>query len=369
MTSYPISKIHPLNNLLLDPHNPRLPSDLSRGEDQMIAYLTKQTAIEDLASSIAENGFFFAEALVAVPHVPVSNPTKITDKTKLVVVEGNRRLTALKLLQDPARANRSAFSKIAAEASHHPTDIPVIIYENRDAVLQFLGYRHITGVKPWDPIAKARYIEQLYNRLNPNGSYSERYREVAQMVGSKSQYVRRSLNAVEALNLFQKNAQFGLEISEDDIDFSLILTALGYSEIQKFILENPDELENTSLFEQKDNVSTERLAEIFDWIYKPNRNGATRLIESRNIKKLAEIVSSDKALAMFREGTNIETAYLASRGSENEFREHLQDATGYLDAASRLVAFVTYSPTLDELSQQALTQATHIQKTISGRKE
>jgi hypothetical protein len=367
--NYPLARTHPLAKLILDPENPRLPGDLPRRESEIVDYLTRQTAIEDLALSISENGFFFAEALVAVPLAATPNSKDITDDTPLVVVEGNRRLTALKLLQDPSLSPRKVFQKIADDADNKPVDIPVIVYESRDDVLQFLGYRHITGVKPWEPLAKARYIEQLYVRLSAHVPIADRYREVAQMVGSKPQYVRRSLNAVQALNLYRDNDKFGLELQEDEIDFSLILTALGYTEIQRFILDAPDDLENTSLFEQAQHASVERLGHIFEWLYKPTRTGTTRLVESRNIKKLADIVSSEKALKMFYEGATIDSSYISSRGSENEFREHLQDANSFLDAASRLVAFVTYSPTLDDLAQQTLTQATHIHKTIAAKKE
>src|SRR5690349_18002174 len=82
-----------LSHLHLDPENPRLPSNVSRGEKEILNYIASTTAIEDLVNAIATNNFFPGEPLVVVPHAQKPE--------HFVVVEGNRRLTALRLLQNP----------------------------------------------------------------------------------------------------------------------------------------------------------------------------------------------------------------------------------------------------------------------------
>ena len=81
-----------LEQLLLDPENPRLPSSLEdRSQDAMLQYIEKTYEPILIGRSIARHGFFVSEPLIVIPRAD--------DKT-FTVVEGNRRLVALKLLTD-----------------------------------------------------------------------------------------------------------------------------------------------------------------------------------------------------------------------------------------------------------------------------
>jgi len=57
-------------------------------------YIKETTSIEELMVTIAENGFFPGEP-------PIVEPSD-KETGKFVVVEGNRQLTAVKLLNDPS---------------------------------------------------------------------------------------------------------------------------------------------------------------------------------------------------------------------------------------------------------------------------
>ena len=92
----------PLGDLYLDAKNPRLgrqntSKDLS--QDQILE-LMKDWALEELALSFLESGFWPQEALIVVRE-------NVGAGQRLVVVEGNRRLAALKLVV-AARAGRPA---------------------------------------------------------------------------------------------------------------------------------------------------------------------------------------------------------------------------------------------------------------------
>lgn len=365
---FPFARSHPLENLFLDPDNPRLPTSIKRSQEEIIAYLSHHSAIEDLVSSISENGFFYAEALVAIPSRVVS-ASDINDESQLIVVEGNRRLTALKLLQQPELAQRRSIRSIAENASDRPSSIPIIIYENRESVLQFLGYRHITGVKPWDPLAKARYIQQLFERSAKELSFEERYREVAQMVGSKPQYIRRSLNALVAIQIAEENTFFDLPLEIDDIEFSFVLTALGYSEVQRFVVYNSERLTNWHLVEQREHVNLDSLKKLFAWMFEPTKAGGTRLGESRNIKKLAAVVATPRALERFESGLSIDQAYLASQGVDDDFMQNLNDSHHYLNAASQALAYISFSEVAYEVSINVSKQARHIQRTLESKRD
>src|ERR1051326_7796936 len=83
-----------VTNLLLDPNNPRIPdSGKELSQRDLIADLLENDKVYELARSIVTNGYYPVESLIVV-----------IEKGKKYVVEGNRRLAALKLLLSPEGA-------------------------------------------------------------------------------------------------------------------------------------------------------------------------------------------------------------------------------------------------------------------------
>ncbi|MCS4164776.1 hypothetical protein [Sphingobacterium sp. BIGb0116] len=82
-----------LNSLNLDVNNPRLKHRGSPlNQKQIIDFLIKNEKVYELAKKISEEGYFVGEA----PIICIEN-------NKKVVLEGNRRTAALKVLQDPKK--------------------------------------------------------------------------------------------------------------------------------------------------------------------------------------------------------------------------------------------------------------------------
>ena len=175
-----------VDQLRFDPENPRLPSTLNKeDETAVLEYMLEYANILDLMGSIAQQGYFPGEALLTIP-----NPKK---NEEYFVVEGNRRLAALKLLMHPdlAPISKNKVKEMSETISINRSQIEAvetIVYTQREQILDYLGYRHITGVMPWSSLAKARYLKQLvarYAYLEPN----ERNRLIARVIGSRPDYV------------------------------------------------------------------------------------------------------------------------------------------------------------------------------------
>ena len=114
----------PVEDLHFDSQNPRL-VEYFEGEkptqEVLLQVLWEQMAVDEIAMSIAASGYF------AYEPVFVSE-----EKGRLVVIEGNRRLAAVKLLLDsdlrkklratdlPAISPRSTQSRFVARDSHRP---------------------------------------------------------------------------------------------------------------------------------------------------------------------------------------------------------------------------------------------------------
>src|SRR5712691_6096925 len=85
-----------VSDLMLDPENPRLRLPQNPSEKTILLQLYEEHRLEELMASFVANSYFDEEPLVVVP-----SPKK---PGKFIVVEGNRRLAALKLLTDPVAA-------------------------------------------------------------------------------------------------------------------------------------------------------------------------------------------------------------------------------------------------------------------------
>ncbi len=136
-----------VEDLLLDPENPRLASGATKenpSQLDLMKVLWTEMAVDELVLSIAANGYFPEEPLFVIPKNP-EDPD-----TKYVVVEGNRRLAAVRiLLYDNLRKKLRAFNmpEIDESAKKKLRKLPVSIYDNREQLWTYLSFRHINTPK------------------------------------------------------------------------------------------------------------------------------------------------------------------------------------------------------------------------------
>jgi len=216
-----------VEDLYLDPTNPRLgrrvaSADLS--QDKVLDAM-KDWALEELATSFLESGYWPQEALIVVEEA-------LYGKTCFVVVEGNRRLAALKLLQEAVRGGpvSDKWRKLLVDRSL-PSDffdqIPYIQVRDRQKVTAYLGFRHVTGIKEWKPAEKAQYIAKLIEEENLS------YDEVRRRIGSKTPAVRRHYIAYRLL--LQMDQEDDIDIDKVEDKFSVLYLSLNTAGAQKYL--------------------------------------------------------------------------------------------------------------------------------------
>lgn len=326
-----------INKLEFDKQNPRLPTSVRHStENGIIRYLAKNTGLEDLMTSIGENGFFPGEAIVAV---------KGNQADQYVVLEGNRRLAALRLLQNPSIvANTGRIVRAAQQARYKPDEVPAYIVSSRSEAMQYLGFRHITGIQRWDPLAKARYLKQLFDEKS--GNPQERYLAVAREIGSKSNAVRRSLDALAAYNMVEQEDFFGIDdLSEDNFQFGVFYTAVGNGDIANFIGVKQDGRDMHPI-QCQDVLVKDHLKELTELMFKEEMQGrsrrkTTRLGDSRNIADLGTVLSHDQGLQQLRQGSSLVNALKATVDTRTEFIRHMTLATDELKESNANLHSVT----------------------------
>ncbi len=308
-----------VSKLYFDPNNPRFGSyedkDFS-SQETIIKEMIDKEAISELIVSIADQGYFSGEPLLVFRH-----------EGKLTVAEGNRRLSALKILNGEINKLPPSIQQIVENAKYKPNEAPCIVFGARNEIIHYLGYRHITGVKSWGALEKAIYLKQLKEDLktnNPDLTEDDLHVTLAREIGSHKPTVAKSLTA---LGIYEGGRDpntgkfYQLQrVSDEDVDFSIIYTALSYKNIWRFL--EIESSTDTSL----NNLNVEHTKEIFSWLFAEDDAGNKVVQESRQLPRLNHVLGNDISLNTLRETRNLDYAYDFSDGAEAAFRKLIDNS-------------------------------------------
>jgi len=315
-------KWRPLDQLLLDNKNPRLPDGYQHAtQPQLLNLLAEDYALPDIGNSIAQNGYFSEEPLVTVKHPTLD---------KWIVVEGNRRLVALLLLAEPKKAPkelRDTWTEIADEAKKTVSELPTLVYNHRREITPYLGFRHITGVLQWRPYQKGRYVSQLVE----DGAFS--FAEIARLIGSKPKTVRE--HYVSYTLVRQAKNAFNLDTERAEESFGILRRALSDPNIRNYIGLELDRKEH-KLSRPLKKSDASRLDETFRWMF-GTKTKAAAIRESRDLSKLGAVLANDKARAALQTSGDLSYAFELSGGEEKRLIEALSKASYQLDQALPMV--------------------------------
>lgn len=314
-----------VSKLDFDLKNPRLPEfhlTSSATEGDVIKVLWEAMDVRELVLSIAASGFFSHEPLI------VSR-----ENQKNVVIEGNRRLAAVRILLEPDGFDLSAkeIPVISSAEKARLRDIPVVYGTRRDS-WRHLGFKHVNGPAKWSSYAKARYIAEVHR------DYGITLEDIAQQIGDTHQTVRRLFRGLMVIEQAERMGVF----SRDDrwrnhFSFSHIYTGLNYSGIRDFIGLPSDSME------AHDPIPAERkaeLGELFLWMYGSKNQSRPPVIETQNphLRQLDSVLSSREAVAALRDNGDLAGAFELSRPSSTVFEESLLASKRSLQKAHSMVS-------------------------------
>ncbi|WP_212768919.1 ParB/Srx family N-terminal domain-containing protein [Pectobacterium versatile] len=343
--------------LSFDPKNPRFYrlNDAS-SDDAVIEEMLDDESVHDLMLSIGQQGYFPGEPLLV-----------FMDGTNYVVAEGNRRLAAVKLLNGelsaPARKSKSV-EDIKNDTANKPIELPCLVYQTREEVLRYIGYRHITGVKEWDSLSKAKYLKELCDEFYQSVSKEELLKNLAREIGSKPHYVGALLTALMLYEKAQETNFYGLRMDENDVEFSYITTSLGYTSITEWLgLEDKKDFDG-------DDVDEDNLKNLFAWCFVRDQQGRTIIRESRRLKDIAKIVDNDDAVQNLIETGDIDQAYLYTNGQQEALEESMQAASARLRVVwNMLLKLKSFSNEDEESANQMFEMAKKIRAHIRSVRE
>lgn len=154
--AYKTEKIN-ISLLDLDTQNPRflLLYNNSNSQDDIIKYLLKNENANEIVKSIVEQQDYRSDSFLYV----------IQHDNRYIVKEGNRRLAAVKALQDPEKYLNNRYNKFII------SEVPCLVYSDKSVLDKDIASRHTQiDIKRWSRLAQGAYI---YNCLKDGMQLSD----------------------------------------------------------------------------------------------------------------------------------------------------------------------------------------------------
>lgn len=316
--------------LVLDRENPRLVSiEGEASEEAIIAQLYRAEDLSELLQSIAANGYLDIEPLIV-----------LEEEGHLIVLEGNRRLAAIRLFQDPALAThvfdqervKIALPDISDPLRSTLDSVSVYRVDDRKKARSFIGFKHINGAAKWESYAKAKFAADWYREGDATLA------DIAARIGDKHDTIKRMVNAIYVLEQAAVAEIFHItDRSIPRFNFSHLYTALSRAPYRKFLgLDatwsrydpSPNPIPNNKL---------PQLREVLKWLYGSQEESISPAVQSQNpdIKHLGEVLTSSEGLAVLRsERGSLSEAYASTQSADSRFSEALLRARQEVREAS-----------------------------------
>ena len=353
-----------LEELYLDPLNPRLGranSGAAVTQSQIMERM-RGWSLEELAVSFLENGFWPQEAIIVVKEELYGPPEK------LVVIEGNRRIASLKYLEKAMSGEwtRRNWRQMSVDATINEdlfTKIPYILADSRNDVIAFLGYRHVTGIKEWNPAEKAEFIARMVDKQGMS------YDAIRRQIGSRVDTVRRNYIAFRILDQIES---LGIEISDTGMGkrFSVLFLSLREAGVQGFLGVNiraePEDARTPVPAEKFDELS-----EFSKWLF-GTHDSPPIFTDSRQVGNFARILSSAEAVEYLRSSPNFsfEVAIQKAGIEDEEIEIQLKEASNQIELAlSRVHLHLESEPIQKAVQRLALNSKELLSKFPSITKE
>ncbi|MEO5359893.1 MAG: ParB/Srx family N-terminal domain-containing protein [Nitrospirota bacterium] len=282
-----------ITDLLLDPNNPRFAElgekDSKVQENRYAEPKVQQSTqkkmqeaifgVSELRDTIKILGFLPIDKIVVrrwrgLPEV----------SNKYVVIEGNRRVAALKWLLELHDTGKENFTD---EQLKNFNNLNVLLLDDDDPssinILVIPGLRHVSGIKEWGPYQKAITIYEL----RESGHSAQ---DAAQSLGLSVISANRLWRSYLALEQMKADEEFGEQT--DSKKYSYFEEILKLPKLKNWL--------NWSDIERKF-LNTEGLREFYSWIVgEPDDDLTPKLPRAQDIRDLGKIFDDHTAMNELR---------------------------------------------------------------------
>lgn len=277
-------------DLLFDLQNPRITEDPFEDEAAALEYLVDHAAANELILSILNSGWMDYEPLIVLEG---SN----------IVLEGNRRLAALRILSD--RGLREKL-KIDLPEEPGPEALPEFVrvhpVGSRADARDFIGFKHVNGPVKWNSLAKAKYAAEW---LAEEGDI----RRISRRLGDTHNTVVRLVNGWRVLHQVSAAGFDRSATTKPSFPFSHLYTAIARPNVRRYL--GLPEGGGAELLPPKpvppDAVGN--LRQLMSWLYGQKKEPAVVARQNPDLNRLVEVLGNDTARTMLEASRDLEAAY------------------------------------------------------------
>ena len=350
-------KIDP-ERLLLDIENPRFGLSAARNQSEAIEILARKADLKELWDSILLKGFETFEPLVA-----------FKDGDNYVVVEGNRRLAAVKSLLDPQKLSNVRVTVpqgIPDNVAQTLAALPVNVVGHRDEADDYIGFKHINGPASWDALAKARFAVRLFEKMEI-GEIDKRVEVLGKRLGDGRQLILRSLVAFKIIEQAIDEGFLKEEnVSSNSLDFSHLYTMLPNRDARDYLGLGVDPLNEASV-KQSPIPATKisNLRHMISWLFGDDDNQPIIKRQGSDRPRLQKVLSNEDATETLEQTRDFERA-VEEAGFYTE--NWLSDTVKLATLSKSIADGVTDLPTdmEDTDIDKAITRLTNSSRNVRG---
>lgn len=334
------------DELWLDLHNPRMPDSTFDSDPEAVAYLSEHADVSELVQSIATSGWYDYEPLIVL-------------RDSNVVIEGNRRLAALRLIADPdLAASLGVAVPSPLHANAKPKTVRVRQVDHKRDARDFIGFKHINGAFKWDSLAKARYAAEW---LDDDGDIDG----VSQRLGDNHNTISRLVNGWKVLQQAESKGFDREQISRRTFSFSHLYTALSRPATRDF-LGLPDVADGLLPSNPVPNESIPELLRLTSWLYgQPNEPS---VIQSQNpdLGHLVQVLGNRSALKTLEVTRNLDRAYDIAEDKTAKFSQVVYRLVQDVEEALRLSGSYDGDPELIGAAESVSKSARTLYSSLKG---
>lgn len=300
----------PVTELRFDARSPRLAEygvGRGSGDEDIMSLLWDAMHVGELARSVAAGGYFRHEPLIVAE-----------ERGEKVVIDGNRRLAAVRALLDLRRSRSKGWDvpKFGGKDFSDLENLPAVVFPGREHCWRRVGFKHVNGPARWTAYAKAKYIADTHRR------YGVSLEDIARQLGDVHGTVRRFYRVLSILEqakrekVFDMKDQFHMRFS-----FFLLCDALSYEGIRKFLSVDGDA---AAVPKEK----TEELGELCLWLYGNRKREIPPVVgvAGTHLPQLDGVLGSAPAVSALRRGHDLSLAFEISRPPSAVLKESLYGA-------------------------------------------
>lgn len=336
----------PTELLDFDPNNPRLVEDgiKNQTDSQIILALADTADLAEVVESVAANGYLDIEPIIAQRN-----------GSRWRVLEGNRRLAAIRILQTPALAKGTGISvpEISAENLSTLKEVTVYAVASPDQAREYIGFKHINGPHKWDAIAKARFAADWYRKEESSGLTIEK---IARRLGDNHDTAVRLINGMFVLDQALEAKIYDIKdrYPGKRFAFSHLYTALTRPGFREYLGLSEEWRADDPRPNPVPKQNLENLKQVLTWLYGSKSDGVKPVITSQNpdLKFLAEVLANPRARTIMLARNDLREAHAQVERKGARFESALVNAKQEVEVAmSQIIGYDPEDSTLLEISR------------------